>query len=309
MNQWEQEWVIKITTNPPSSLNPNPYLDTEGKARGTKETTMIKENFNWNPFTLLGETPSGLRFKTEFGEGDPDFATKEDLEIINANPQLLKAYKAVISGANKKFQERAENEKKLLKTIESLQSQVGELDGGLQEWENMYSQHKDAIDAAVISRTNPDLTKGKGKGGEGDEGMWEKKFNQLVQNINQVGTQIEKRLIHQGRMLSLSMQLNDLYRKNPQMDGEKVLDAALKGGETDLTRAYNDVYHDEILNKEVETRLTPRLEEELQKRQTQVETGSGATPLKFEIPKETPKTWVDAGQEFLKERAAEAAKP
>lgn len=264
--------------------------------------------FNWNPFSILGETPSGLRFKSELD--DLEFASKEDLEKIKANPELSRLHQAMMAGVTKKFQTSAEERKQLLKTVETLQTQNAELDGGLQEWENMYLQHKDAIDTAVMAKADPNLGRGKGgKGGEGDEGMYEKKFNQLVRDINQAGGQFEKKLTHYGKMLSLSMQLNELYRKNPTMDGEKVLDAALKSGRTDLNESYNEVYHDEILNKEVEAKLTPRLEEEVQKRMTKVETGSGATPIKFEIPKETPKTWTDAGAEFLKERAAEAAKP
>lgn len=241
---------------------------------------------------------------------DLEFATKEDLEAIKADPRLSKLHQAMTAGVTKKFQSSAEEKKQLLKTVEALQAQVAELDGGLQEWENWFTANRGTLSTLGRSDPDPDPNKGKmRKGNEGDEGMYEKKFNQLVQAINQAGTQFERKLTHMGKMLTLSMQLNDLYRANPQMDGEKVLDAALKSGETDLTRAYNEVYHDEILNKQVDERLGPRLEEEVQKRMTKVETGSGATPIKFEIPKETPKTWGDAGAEFLTERAKEEAKP
>jgi len=239
---------------------------------------------------------------------DLEFATKEDLEAIKADPRLLKLHQAMTAGVTKKFQGSAEEKKQLQKTIESLQAQVGELDGGLQEWENWFTSNREAL--SNLGRVEPDPNKvKKGKGDEGDEGMYEKKLNQLVQAVNQAGGQINKKIAHMGKMLTLSMQLNDLYRKNPQMDGEKVLDAALKSGETDLNRAYDEVYHDDILNKQVDERLGPRVDEEVQKRMTKVETGSGATPIKFEIPKETPKSWGDAGTEFLQEKAAEAAKP
>jgi len=271
----------------------------------------IKNNqFNWNPFSIFGETPSGLRFKTEFD--DLEFATKEDLEAIKADPRLSKLHQAMTAGVTKKFQERAEREKQLLQTIESIKAQTAELDGSLQEWENWFIQNKEAL--ANLGRGNPEadlnLNKSrKTRTGEGDEGMWEQKFNKLVQAINQAGGQFERKLGQMGKMLSLSMQLSELYRKNPTMDGEKVLDAALKAGETDLNRAYSDVYQDDIMNQAVEEKLKPRLEEELIKRQTNVETGSGATPIKFEIPKESSKPWTDLGQEFLKEKAVEDAKP
>jgi hypothetical protein len=111
-------------------------------------------------------------------------------------------------------------------------------------------------------------------------------------------------------MLKLSMQLNDLYRKNPELDADKVLDIALKKGYTDLSKAYEDreAYGEEIFNKEVETRLKPRLEEEMAKRNTNVESGSGAVPINFELPKEMPKSFEDAGSRFLAERAKEESK-
>jgi len=264
--------------------------------------------FNWNPFSMFGEMPFGLRFKTELD--DLEFATKEDLEAIKADPRLLKLHQAMTAGVTKKFQGSAAEKKQLLETVEALQAQVAELDGGLQEWENWFTSNREALSNLGRSDPNPDPNKGKrNKGNEGDEGMFEQRFNKLIQAVNQAGGQIDRKIVHMGKMLTLSMQLNDLYRKNPQMDGEKILDAALKSGETDLNRAYNEVYHDDILNKQVDERLGPRVEEELQKRLTKVETGSGATPIKFEIPKETPKTWGDAGTEFLEERIKEAAKP
>jgi len=93
------------------------------------------------------------------------------------------------------------------------------------------------------------------------------------------------------------------------MDEQKVLDVALEKGYRNLDDAFNEAYREDILNKEVETRMGSRVEEEIAKRQTRVETGSGAQPLKFDLGKDAPKTWTDAGQQFLEERAKEANKP
>jgi hypothetical protein len=214
------------------------------------------------------------------------------------------------AGVTKKFQGAAEERKQLLKTIETLKAQNADLDGGLQEWENLYIQNKGAIDNALLKKgSSGDETPSPKKGGGDDAGVWEKKFNQLVTAINQAGGQFEKKLGHMGRMLSLSMQLNDLHRKHPELDSEKLLDAALESKNFDLDDVYGKVYHEEIFNKALEEKLPTRVEEEIAKRKTNVETGSGATPIKFEVPKETPKSWADAGTEFLQEREKEAAKP
>ena len=270
-------------------------------------TLMKEERFNWNPFSMFGEAPYGVRFKTDVD--DLEFATKEDLEAIKADPRLLKLHQAMTSGVTKKFQGFADEKKQFAKTMEALQAQVAELDGSLQEWENWYITNQKVLSNPGKGNDDPNPKKGKDNVMDGDEKMWEKKFEQLITAVNQAGGQFERKLTHMGKMLSLSMQMNDLYRKNPKMDGDKVLDAALQSGSQNLNDVYNEVYHDDILNQQVEERLTPRLEEEITKRMTKVESGSGATPMKFEIPKETPKTWTDAGQEFLVERAKEAAKP
>lgn len=244
---------------------------------------------------------------------DLEFASKEDLEAIKADPRLAKLHQSMTAGVNKKFQGSAEEKRQLLKTIETLKAQNAELDGGLQEWENLYIQNKGAIDNAILKKGSPgggdDQPPPRRVAGNDEGKVWEKKFNQLITVINQAGGQFERKLAHQGRMLSLSMQLNDLYRKNPNMDGEKVLDMALESRNFDLPDVYDKVYHDDIFNKALEEKLGPRVDEEIAKRKTNVETGSGATPLKFEVTKEIPKSWADAGTEFLAEREKEAAKP
>lgn len=269
------------------------------------KTKVRSLNFKWNPFTLKGEAPASLRW---FPEDDFEFATKEDLEIINANPQLQKVHKAMLGGVQKKF-ELFNTEKKNMQThLETLQAQVTELDGALGEWEDWAAQNKDLL--TKMASDKADLTdKGRGKNRKGDEDA-DDRYTKLVEAINQGARNFEERLEHMGRMLKLSTQLNDLYRRNKDLDANKVLDVALKKGYSDLNKAYEDdeAYGQEILKGRVEEALKPRLEEELAKRTTNVETGSGAVPVSFELPKELPKSFTDAGDRFLAEREKEAAK-
>lgn len=274
-------------------------------------TKMRSINFKWNPFTLKGEAPASMRWLDE----DVEFASKEDLAIINANPELQKIHKAMLAGVQKKFQSFNESTKALQTQLATLSNQVSELDGGLQEWEDWSTQNKDLLTEFISSRGSGDEGgKGKGKMKSGQQGD-DPRYNKLIEEINrgaqQMMTQFETKMTHMNRMLKLSMQLNDLYRKNPELDADKVLDVALKRGYTDLNKAYEDkeAYGEEIFNKEVETRLKPRMEEELAKRNTNIESGSGAVPINFELPKEMPKSFEDAGSRFLADRAKEEAKP
>jgi hypothetical protein len=241
-----------------------------------------------------------------------EFATKEDLEVIKADPRLSKYYQAVQAGVTKKFQSFAEERKSLQETIETLKSQNAEFDGRLVEWENWFTQNKPLIEK-VVKMGEGNLEgddRGKGKGGKMREEV-DERYEKLIETINKAGEQIEQRFSHMNRVLGLSMQLNDLYRRNPKMDGNKVLDIAIKKGYSDLDKAYqdDDAYGQEILEGKVQEKLGPRVEEELAKRRTNVETGSGSVPINFELPKEMPKSFTDAGSQFLEEREKEASKP
>jgi hypothetical protein len=240
-----------------------------------------------------------------------EFATKDDLEAIKADPRLNKYYQAVQAGVTKKFQGWSDEKKKLQQTVETLQSQVSELDGGLREWEDWFTQNKPILEKVAKMSDQSNLDDQRGKRGKMKDEDADDRYEKLIQTINQAGQQIEQRFGHLQKVLNLSMQLNDLYRRNPKMDGNKVLDVALKKGYLDLEKAYadDDAYGQEILEGKVQEKLGPRLEEEIAKRRTNVETGSGAIPTKFELPKEMPKSFTDAGQQFLEERAKEENKP
>lgn len=269
-------------------------------------------NFKWNPFLLRGEAPASLRFFPDGEDGEEEFASKEDLEAIKADPRLAKIYKAMQAGVTKKFQERAAESQELKKMVNELKRQNSEWNTSLSEWENFYLQHQEAIDAIAKGgggggeRSSDGKGKGKGKQEEGGD----ERYDKLIEAFNRAGEAFEKRLTHMGKMLGLSMQLNELQRKNPTMDANKVLDIALKKGYDNLTDAYkdDDAYGKDILNARVEEQLKPRLEEELAKRTTNVETGSGAQLTKFELPKELPKSFADAGQQALADINAERAK-
>jgi len=243
-----------------------------------------------------------------------EFASAEDLAEIKADPRLSKYYNAVVAGVNKKFQTWAEEKKQLESQVETLTNQVSELDGGLLEWENWFTKNKPTLEKALTPQENSeeDGREGRKRGREKVEDRREDdpRYNEMSNYINRMAGEFEKRLSHMSKMLNYSIQVNDLLRKNPQMDLDKVLDVAKKKGYQDLSKAYEDedAYGKEIMDKRVEERLKPRLEEELTKRMTNVETGSGSTPINFELPKELPKSFQDAGKQFLEERARDSAK-
>ncbi len=259
-----------------------------------------KVSFKWNPFSLRGEAPASLRWL----EGDEfEFATREDLEKIKANPELVRVHQAMLAGVQKKLASSAEEKKQLLKQVEGLTSQMKEIDGKLLEWENWSVDNRPLLEKFVSSQEiEPDVVvKGKEKSGEMD-----KQYQRLVASFEQGAKELRGEIARLNKVVNYTLQIGDLRRERPDVDVSKVLDTALKEGLDDLSRAYKIAYHDEIVGKEVETKLKPRLEEELAKRNTNVETGSGSIPTSFELPKEQPKSFTEAGIQFLQERAKES---
>lgn len=243
-----------------------------------------------------------------------EFASKEDLELIKKTPELQRIYNAMQAGVTKKFQSFSEERRQLQESVKNLQDQYQSLDGDLLKWETWFTDNKPRIEAAFKEPTNDDednqqLRRGKGRQRENNEPAPDERYEKLVAALNQAYSQTQSDIKRMGKMLSFSLQLNDLYRQNPQMDGNKVLDIALKKGYDDLSRAYSDdeAYGKEIMDKKVNEALEPRLKEELAKRTTRVESGSGAVPISFEFPKEfdAKKGFTKLGEEFLAEREKE----
>ena len=249
---------------------------------------------------------------------DLEFASKEDLEMIKTNPQLARVHQAMLAGVNKKFQEYSSNVKRLQSQLTSLQEERDSLDSGLTEWENWYKTNKTQLDrfGEYLSQETNQPKENKGRGQrrverEDESDDQDTRYNQLLKSMESYGMSLRAELNKMGKMVNLSMQLNDLYRRHPDLDPQKVLDVALKKGYSDLHKAYEDedAYGKEILKKKVDEALEPRLKEELAKRTLNVETGSGSSPITFELPKELPKSMAEAGAQFLKERSEQANNP
>jgi hypothetical protein len=243
---------------------------------------------------------------TEKDEGELEFATKEDLELIEKSPELKKVYAAMKAGVTKKFQSRSEEVKKLNEQLQAY-------DTSLSEWEQWGESVKPILadfesqGSTTQRRTNDDDRGNRDfradtrtrRQAEAEN----KQITHLVQTVEKMNEAFTKaaqdydnRLNQVNRMFDLSMQLNDLYRLDPEIDGNKVLEATLKEGLPTLRDGYNRVYHEKLVKKEVDPLVEKRVQEEMAKRQIPAETGSGTSGLGFEMPKEPPKSWADASQ-------------
>lgn len=244
-----------------------------------------------------------------------EFATKEDLEVINASPELKRVYDSMKAGVTKKFQTFSQ-------TLKESEEKVSQYAGVIEQWE----QWRPIIDTVV---SNPDLLTAQGRDDDegddppifqqrGNRNVNKKKmvdgeheeFRKFQSEIKEMGQKFQNELNVSRRMLDLSLQLNDIRRehetKYPKLpfDGNKVLQLAVEKGYGDLKDAYSSVYKDDFIKNDVETQLNTRLAEELAKQRAPGETGSAAAPTYMKPLENVPKSFSEATQSALTELAA-----
>jgi len=244
---------------------------------------------------------------------DLEFASKEDLEEIAKNPALQKIYNAMKAGVTKKFQSWSGERKQLTDTL-------GNYEGILKQWE----EWRPVVDS-MIAEQNAAANRGDDDEGDDDYRDWqsekrgrqrERRREPVIDTTRQYLTRDEatryvgdvgKELATMRRMFDLSLQLDDLRRAHAEkypdvkFDTQKVLGLALDRGYQDLRDAYSAAYRDDFIKKDVDTQVATRLEEEKAKLRVPGETGSGAMPMHYKLPDETPKNFSDASRAVLEE--------
>jgi hypothetical protein len=249
---------------------------------------------------------------------DDEFATKEDLEAINNNPALLKVYNAMKAGVTKKFQEFSSTNKTLTDTNAKLGEQLGVYEETLKQWEEWRPVIESYDPSSTNSNPNPDNNNGNGGNGNksrrnkgnGDDGYdFDSLKTQFIprDEVRSVVETYDKRMGTMQRMLELSLQLDDLYRShqskypNISFDREKVLGAAMEKGYSNLKDAYDSVYREDFIKRDVDTQVNARLEEERAKLRAPGDTGNGSVSMTFKPPESSPKTFNEASDSVLAE--------
>jgi hypothetical protein len=249
--------------------------------------------------------------KEDEGE-DLEFLTKEEIDEIDKDPRLKKLRASMTTGVQKKFQGYNT-------TTKQLQQQLTDLSGALDEWEQ-YGKvvdpiYRKSLESSGGEEEEEQVVQRKVKNkDQADAAEWKKAHTELTKQFNEAATFFKSEMGKMGQMVKLTMQSVKILKDHPDADLGKLLDHALKSGKADLEDAYTGAYHKEIVDKEVNTQVESRLKEELAKKKTKVESGSGETETHFEIPKlsekdgkvDGSKNWGDLSHDFLKERAEAA---
>lgn len=230
-----------------------------------------------------------------------EFATKEDLAAIEANPELKRIHQAMMAGVTKKFQSWSAEKNQLSETLNAYTET-------LQQWE----EWRPILDSYVANPTNlqgdPDPNPNpKVKKGDNGVAALVDSFQSFQNEVKGLGQKFTEELNTQRRMFDLGLQLDDLRRthfeKYPKVafDANKILSIAVEKGYRNLEDAYSSVYRDDFIKNDVESQVATRLEEEKAKLRVQGEIGGATTPTHFKLPDTTPKSFSDASSGVLDE--------
>ena len=259
---------------------------------------------------------------TESTETQDDKTTKDELfssiDPETLAPELKQIYKGMQGDYTRKTQDlsarRTEFDDKESQ-FETKLKEYGAVEQEVKQWRDWYAsleedpdkgtkQTKQTVDPDTTTTTPNYLDE------PGSEGIPKYLGEQLADRDNKIEgletlveklqTTVQDSTDQTSRMFSYHAQLNDLAVQYPDLNKQELLDYALKAGQMDLTKAYKDLHQDDLIEEQVKQRV----EEELQKQRTQGIRGPGQQIL-VKPGKDTPKTFEDATQSIIDERAAQ----
>lgn len=244
-----------------------------------------------------------------FKEGDePSFT--DNVDPNNLPEELKTIYKNMQADYTRKTQELAERRKAFDEKESQWETKLQEFGAAVQErdqWRQWYASieaDNGGDDPAADPALNHTPT-----GDEDGDAMTSAKIAQLEKTIQELQGKlgnyddlIKSTQDRTGRMFAYHTQLSDILRSHPEVDRDKLVKHAVDKGFTDLEAARQDLYHDDIINAEVEKRLEERLKEERAKHVT----GTGRQVV-LKPRSEGPKSYGEATQSILDQKAADGS--
>jgi len=238
------------------------------------------------------------------------------------DPELKSIYKHMQAGFTKKTQAIAEERRGMdderTRYKDDLQN-LGGMETELKQWRDWYKNLEDQVstdgqqtpgekqmDTTGTTTQDTDTTT-QGVDYTSEDPQVSKQMTQMQAEISRLGGELNSAhaaIKESGdkftRMFDYQSQLGELSSDHPEMDRDKLLDHALANGQTDLKKAYQDLYREEIIQAEVKQGV----EEELARQRT-VGITSGAKQIIVRAGEKTPKSWDEATEQILKQRAVD----
>jgi hypothetical protein len=185
-------------------------------------------------------------------------------------PELQSLYKEMQADYTRKATALADERKTYATERDRYEQQLrqyGAVEQEVNHWRQWYAS-LEGQDGADGGHPNgqPD---GQGQGGEDDMTdptvakviKLEQTIAKLQDQLSNVDSTLRTSTDRTGRILQYHTQLSDLLREHPETDRDKLVKHAVDNGFTDLKKAYDDLYRDDLIDAEVNRRLEEKLKE------------------------------------------------
>uniref|UniRef100_A0A6M3KJD5 Uncharacterized protein n=1 Tax=viral metagenome TaxID=1070528 RepID=A0A6M3KJD5_9ZZZZ len=237
----------------------------------------------------------------------------------NLPEEMQKIYKSMQADYTRKTQELASKGKEYSEREGKMTEQLktfGAMEQELKQWRDWYKGLEDEVDKPDTSKTTKkadtrqadtnhsyldDVSDDQSRQIVGD---LKKEIDNLKAELSSVHTAFKDTTSQTNRLFNYHAQLNDLAGKHKNIDKKALLQHAIDTGQTDLEKAYKDMYRDELIQDEVERKLQERLDEEKAKMRTSGIHGPGHQVI-IKPRSDSPKSFAEASEQILQQRAAE----
>lgn len=231
-----------------------------------------------------------------------------DLDPEKLPEELKSIYKSMQADYTRKTQAIADLKKDFAEKETEFQDKLksfGAVEQEVKQWRDWYKQLEEQAtgDDKTGDLKNDDLDLTKLDDSDTNAGLVklikgiEQKIADLEGELASVSGSVTDSRNMTNRMFNYQAQLDELTGKYSSVDKKKVLDHALKTGQTNLEKAYRDLYQDDIIQAEVDRRL----EEERKKDRASTGIKTPGQKIVVRSSEGTPKTFAEASEQILKQ--------
>uniref|UniRef100_A0A6M3K6Z6 Uncharacterized protein n=1 Tax=viral metagenome TaxID=1070528 RepID=A0A6M3K6Z6_9ZZZZ len=227
-------------------------------------------------------------------------------------PELKELYKSMQADYTRKTQSLASLKSEITEKESKWQDKLkeyGAVEQEVQQWRNWYASlddkdHDKVTDQAKKAGDLPTYldepdAEGLNKYVKDLRSTYDGELASLKKEIESLHSVLRDTSDQTSKMFNYHAQLTELGGKYKDLNKQELLEHALKTGQPDLEKAYRDLHQDKLIEAEVEKRV----KEEVEKRRTQGIQGPGRQVI-VRTKEGTPKTYTEATEQILRERAA-----
>jgi len=243
---------------------------------------------------------------------EQELAKLEKEVFTNINPETLPEdlkplYKNMLGDYTRKTQELSARRKDFdtkESTYQNKLKSLGALEQEVTQWRNWYQSLESETDGTTDksdSSSTSDIGLTDDAKLAATISTLEREVGSLKSELKSAHSAIRDSHVQVNKMFTYQSQLNDITQKHPKVDKTKLLEFAVQHGLSDLNDAYERLHRPDIIEEEVQKRLT----EELSKARTDGIHSSGHQMIIRSNSEGSPKSFAEATEQIVQQKARE----